>query len=317
MPAFSRLAFLSLRLLQSRAAEINYLCIQENKLPLKLLQFLVNTNLFISLAAVFFTMESQMQLGLKPAFHPYLFIIFFATLFEYNMHRLITLAYHKDALQSPKHPWLREHKKAFYVLVILSVSGFIASIYFAKTEVLLTLMPIAVLTLFYTLPIYRIRQKLLRLREIPGLKIFLISFVWAAVTVLLPVIESGGSFPPGHITLMISERFFFILGITIPFDIRDMNTDARSGLKTIPLKYGVGKSWILATMAVIVFMLVSSLHYAYYGSYGFIMAGLASGIFTLLFLNSKRLREFQYYHYGILDGAIILQAAFVALAYFI
>src|SRR5262245_19176768 len=96
---------------------------------MKLLRFLINTNLFISLAALLFTVESQIQLGFMPAWHPYLFIIFFATLFEYNLHRLITLAYHPEALSSPKHRWLRENKRSFYILVTLSIAGFLVSIF--------------------------------------------------------------------------------------------------------------------------------------------------------------------------------------------
>jgi 4-hydroxybenzoate polyprenyltransferase len=280
------------------------------------LKFLINTNLFISLAALAFTMESQLQLGLQPSFHPYLFIIFFATLFEYNLHRLITLAYHPAALQSPKHSWLRENKKAFYILVILSVTGFIISIIFAKKEVLFALFPLALLTLFYTLPIYRLKQRLLRLREIPGLKIFLISFIWAAVTVLLPIIQSGLGFDTVHVMLMITERFFFIFAITVPFDIRDMDVDRVAGLRTIPVMYGEKTSVRIANIAVLIFMAVYSLHYALFGMQSFIPAGILSGLLTLVSLNSLKLRQSSVYHYGILDGAILVQAILVGLFYF-
>jgi 4-hydroxybenzoate polyprenyltransferase len=283
----------------------------------KLLRFLINTNLFISLAAVAFTMQAQIQLGMRPAFHPYLFIIFFATLFEYNLHRLITLAYHKNALKSPKHQWLREHKKAFYVLVAISIIGFVVSICLAKREVLLALLPIAFMTLFYTLPIYRVKQRLLRLREIPGLKIFLISFVWAAVTVLLPVIQSDQDFDLTHIATMIAERFFFVFAITVPFDIRDMAVDKWAGLKTIPVIYGVEKSIRYASASVLFFMVIAFFHYSSMGLYDQVLACSVSGVITLISIRSPRLQALPFYHYGILDGAMIIQPLLSAFFYYV
>jgi len=69
---------------------------------LNLLKILIHSNIFISLAAVSLTIATQIQLGMAPQWHPYLFIIFFATLFEYNIHRLITVIKNKDASRSRK-----------------------------------------------------------------------------------------------------------------------------------------------------------------------------------------------------------------------
>jgi 4-hydroxybenzoate polyprenyltransferase len=284
---------------------------------MKLLRFLIHTNLFISAAAVLFTMETQVQLGDRPAFHPYLFIIFFATLFEYNLHRLITLAYHPNALSSPKHEWLRENRRSFYLLVFFSVAGFVIAICYAKTKVLMALLPIAILTLFYTLPVFRIKEKLLRLREIPGLKIFMIAFVWSAVTVLLPVIQSETTYDWMHISLMILERCFFIFAITIPFDIRDLEADTRAGLKTLPVIYGHKKAIFLANAATFVFMGLSSAHYLAYDMPMQIPACLLSGLVTLACLNNKKLQASDIYHYGVLDGCISIQALIAIAFYFL
>jgi len=262
-------------------------------------------------------MESQIQLDIEPAFHPYLFIIFFATLFEYNLHRLITLIFHKTALKSDKHKWLQANIRPFYLLVVFSVLGFLVSIILAKKTVLLALMPIAAVTLFYTLPVFKLKEKLMRLREVPGLKIFLIAFVWASVTVLLPVIQSEGRFDVSHILLMILERSLFIFAITIPFDIRDMQADAEVGLKTFPVIIGDKKSWQLANFSCLAYMLVSFFHYFLLDQIAASLACLLSGLIILLCLNMSKLRQSPYYHYGILDGTIIIQSLLVILFHFI
>lgn len=115
---------------------------------------------------------------MEPQWHPYLFIIFFATLFEYNLHRLITVITNKEALNSDKHKWVRENLKGFYLLVFLSVTGFGRCYIFGKKDVLIAFAPIAAITVFYSLPIFGNKRTIFRLREIPYLKIFLIAFVW-------------------------------------------------------------------------------------------------------------------------------------------
>ncbi|HXU27354.1 MAG TPA: hypothetical protein VN698_08990, partial [Bacteroidia bacterium] len=61
------------------------------------------------------TIETQIQLGMHPQLHPYLFLIFFATLFEYNLHRLITILTNKKAINSDKHSWVKKYLKMFYL----------------------------------------------------------------------------------------------------------------------------------------------------------------------------------------------------------
>ena len=80
---------------------------------MRLIAAFIQSNIYISLAAVALTVATQVQLGMRPQWHPYLFIIFFATLFEYNLHRLITVLTNKDALKSEKHRWVNENLKAF------------------------------------------------------------------------------------------------------------------------------------------------------------------------------------------------------------
>ena len=279
---------------------------------------IINSNLYISLAAVFFCIETQIQLGLKPQWHPYLFLIFFATLFEYNLHRLITIVTNKEALQTEKHRWVRENKGAFYFLVLASIVGFAAAAMLAKKEVLFALSPIAFITFFYSIPFFGKNGNLLRLREIPYLKIFLIAFVWASSTLLLPLIHSGLEFSTVDTMLIFIERFFFVFSITIPFDIRDIQSDKQASLKTIPLLFSEKKSYAISYFSLSLFLVVSIFHYTIlFKSYSLAIAFGLSFIATFICLYSKKIREMNYYHYGILDGTIIFQAVLVVFFYYL
>lgn len=284
---------------------------------MNLLKALIHSNIYISLAAVFLAIETQIQLGMEPQAHPYLFIIFFATLFEYNLHRLVTVLTDKKALNSEKHKWVRENPKKFYLLVIISVAGFVGAIFMAKKEVLLTFALIAILTIFYSVPVYRNKNQLFRLREIPYLKIFLIASVWSASTILLPVIQAIQKFDNVQIIMLLLERFFFIFAITIPFDIRDMEADQRAGLKTIPLLLNEKKALQIAFLSLTVFFLISFFHYQFLNEWFIVWALGISTISTFLFLQLKYFRNLSYYHYGVLDGTMLLQGLLVLVFYYI
>src|ERR1700756_3888232 len=93
--------------------------------------FLINSNIYISLAAVFLTVQAQIQLGMHPQWHPYLFIIFFATMLEYNFHRLITLWFRKEILADEKYTWLRNKFSGFFSLIIFLIFCFFCGLCFS------------------------------------------------------------------------------------------------------------------------------------------------------------------------------------------
>lgn len=284
---------------------------------MKLIKALINSNFYISIAAVFFTVETQIQLGMKPQWHPYLFLIFFATLFEYNLHRLITIVTNKEALNSDKHKWVKENLIAFYLLVFFSISGFIYAAYMAKRDVLITLAPLALITVFYSIPVFGNKKNIFRLREIPYLKIFLIAIVWSFTTILLPVIQVNNVYNKIHIITMLSERFLFIFAITIPFDIRDLKSDKQSGLKTIPLYFNENKSMVISYFSLLFFFLITIIHNIILNYQFIIWAFGISALTTFIFLQNKRIKNLNYYYYGILDGTILLQGLLVMVCYYL
>ncbi|MBV5314474.1 MAG: UbiA family prenyltransferase [Prolixibacteraceae bacterium] len=281
------------------------------------LKAIIHSNIYISLASLLLTVSAQIQLGMPPQWHPYLFLIFFATLFEYNLHRLITVLTNNEALKSDKHRWVRENRKMFYMLVFISVAGFITAAGMAKKEVLLAFLPLGIITLFYSVPVSGNRRHLLRLREIPYLKIVLIAAVWSASTVLLPVIQTDEKFNSAQVILLLVERFFFIVAITIPFDIRDMEADRHSGLKTLPMILGEKNARSLSYLSLILFFLISALHYPFTNQWYIIVATGISAITTYLFIGSTTFRKLNMYHYEILDGTMLLQSLLVLGLYFV
>lgn len=273
--------------------------------------FLLNSNIFIASAALMMTLQTQVEFGMYPQFKPYLMLVFFATLFEYNLHRVNILVFHPESLIKNKYKWLNENLVPFYIITFGSAIGFLIFVFQAKKIVLISLLPLAILTFCYSVPFFKMKGDYKRLRDLPFAKIFIIALVWSCITFILPYIESEIRLSVLQILVILSTRFLFILALTIPFDIRDIETDRQYGLKTLAHITGERQGYFISCISVVLMILISSIHYYSIGHKEMLAAHAAGGIFTLFILLYKPLRRLEYYHYGILDGAIIINAILI------
>jgi len=159
-------------------------------------------------------------------------------------------------------------------------------------------------TLFYYLPLGFIG----RLRELPFLKVFLISFTWAITTVLVPLVFVGYPLVSFDILWLVLERFIFLLAVTIPFDVRDIRTDTAGGLITLPSKFGLKGSLYLTFLLLMIYLGISIAHFGF----GNIFFVRAICVFVVLILVQKiSLKKTTYYYTGLIDGSIIFQSILI------
>lgn len=283
---------------------------------MRLVNKIILSNIFLPIAAVLLTVSTQVQLGMQPHWQPYLFLIFLSTIFEYNRHRIFDVILGTQDLNSENNLWIRNNLKKIFLLSIAWFIAFIIAVFFTKTEVLFALVPLGIVTVFYSVPSQGNKKYLFRLREIPYLKIFLIAFVWSASTIFLPVIQAGGKIYNVKVILLFAERFFFIFAITIPFDIRDMQADRNAGIKTIPLLVNQKKALTLSYLSLSVCLVISLFHYRIPNNWFIIEALCISLITTYLFLKLNFFRNWSRYYYQILDGTLLLQGMLVLVFYF-
>lgn len=284
----------------------------------KIYNFLLQSNLFIAFAATCFTLQTQVQLGTDLKWHPYLLLVFFSSFLGYNFYRLVVLFTKPSLLlHYPKYQWLKEKLNYFYGLICIAILGLIITAFFAKETVLLLLFPLGIITLLYTLPLFNIKQRAFRIREFPLAKIFIIAFVWAVSTILPPIIQSQQMFHAAVLFELIIERFLFIIAITIPFDIRDMDSDKQIKLKTIPIIMGERKALVLSNLLLILFAILSFLNNFFNHSLYIFYGLFLSIIITLICINDKRIKQWANYYYSVLDGMIIVQALLVIFSRFI
>ena len=155
-----------------------------------------------------------------------------------------------------------------------------------------------VISLLYTLPIFGDGR---RLRDFSFIKILLISCTWTMVTDGLILYEAGFSY---HTVALASlERFCYILAITIPFDVRDMEIDEAQHVPTLATILGASKSKFISYALFI----ISGIAAVAQGRYdtNSLIAILTCYTLSLLAVFYTHRERSDYWYTGIIDGLMM------------
>ncbi|MEM9678835.1 MAG: hypothetical protein AAF901_00815 [Bacteroidota bacterium] len=219
------------------------------KLLKDIFNFYINSSIHVAIAVVAMTWVTYIELDIQLDDSVLLFIGF-ATITGYNFVKYFGLAkFHHRSLAT----WLK-------IIQIFSLLCFLAMCYYTlklHAHSLMVIMAIAIITFFYAIPFLPKRMlldKQQNLRQISGLKIYVIALVWAFVTVIIPVINSEGVIST-DVIMSALQRFVFVLVLMLPFEIRDLNFDNLK-LATIPQRIGVKKTKAIGLLLLVLFFLM-------------------------------------------------------------
>lgn len=270
-----------------------------------ILQYLIYSNVLVSASAGLLAFSCATQLG-SPHYMGIGFTVFFATLFIYNIQRILRLGEIK-AKSSDRHLWLENHVLFIKILAAMGLIGSIV-IYFAVLGWNIDFWFLAFSAIIGVLYAMKIHPKTKALRDIPYVKIYLIALQWALVSVYWPYmrIASYADFP-ADLGLSI---FFFILAATVPFDIRDLVYDGNHK-STIPQIFGEKGAKLIA----LIFMLLSAIFLYMFSSTAieFLLFYITYLMLSVLIVLSHTKRHEMYFS-GLIDGWIM---AFALLIYLI
>ena len=152
----------------------------------RFLNFYINSSIHVAFAVVSLTYITCLQFRITHN-QNLLFFIFFATITGYNFVKYFGVAkFHHRSLAD----WLK-------AIQVFSLISFLAMCYYAMqlhVNSLFVLSFLGLINFLYAIPLlpmrfFRDQQK--NLRQISGLKIYLIALVWSVTTVFLPLIEFG------------------------------------------------------------------------------------------------------------------------------
>lgn len=195
---------------------------------------------------------------------------YFGTMFSYNFMKYESLY----KFRKPTTPFVK-------AIVGLSVAALVfsgISFLFLERKTQIIAVAFLALTAIYTVPFFP-NQK--NLRNWSGIKIYIVAFCWAGVTLLLPIINAGMELS-WDIYLKFAQRFLLVIILILIFEIIDLQEDDPH-LKTLPQQIGVRNTKILNLILLIPFYFLEFLKSGVDTRqlYVNIILVLAMGLFTI------------------------------------
>ncbi len=187
--------------------------------------FYINSSIHVALAVVALLAITVLEydLSIPSVLWPFIFL---GALTGYNFVKYSKVAglYHRRLTKSLK--TIQVFSAVCFVL--LGITAFQLDII-----TLLVTAGFGLATFFYAVPFAGSKN----LRRFSGIKIFVVAFVWAGVTVIVPVVAAEVDIS-GDLLLTFFQRFMIVIALILPFEIRDVPYDALN-LKTLPQQLGV------------------------------------------------------------------------------
>lgn len=221
---------------------------------------------------------------------------FLGTFIVYNFQRLVK--YRQVSDTSPHLSWVKAHHKLLNILVIIAalLTGYLFYLLIHPSLLTISFTAIAfALCIFY---VVRIRGK--NLREFPFIKIHLISLIWVFIISIFPLLNEN-NFTLNN-WLFGAVHYFYLLGVCIPFDIRDLKYDSEKQ-KTIPQVIGTQSAKMIAILLLVTFTILGMFFKPELAMSNLFILAILIQVLLVYFTTKKRN---DLYFGGFIDGAIVL-----------
>ncbi|MCU0432482.1 MAG: hypothetical protein MUC87_03380 [Bacteroidia bacterium] len=311
------------------------------------LAFYVYGNFHVSLCAAAWSDVTCMIMGFRVESWLALFS-FCATFCLYNVQRVYA-SWKLSKIErqhTVRHEWIKQNRLLMTVLMLAALiaggiifisrafvhdagaGGYRFEITDATREFYGWCISASFIAVAYALPLIPGRGRWKRLRDLPGVKIFLIALVWAVVCGMWPLcglqdLECFTGWPEqldymplkNYSALIFSIYTAFAFAITVPFDVRDFLIDGAT-VKSLPVLLGIKRS---LRVAVIVLLLIAAacVYFAFpqnQFTWGLLAFGAAC-IPTAIVVSKATPRRHEYYFSLLTDGTLLLVWAAVYLTY--
>ena len=218
--------------------------IENRNLLKRLLYFIVNSQIYIAVGSISIIYASTVLLS-TPFSLELGFIAFASSFAIYNINRRTDME--EDKINTPHRlDFIRQYDMVLYVSIIFYIVALLLSFFIDYRIFLLLLAPILIGVTYSYGGIPKPIQEAIgyrRLKEIPLIKNFVVSIVWA-----LPPLIVAFYYALEPDALVLSVMIYVFLRIfmgCVAFDIRDVRGDDANNIKTIPVLFGVRASQIL------------------------------------------------------------------------
>jgi 4-hydroxybenzoate polyprenyltransferase len=286
-----------------------------NKALRDIVNLLIYGGAFIGLCAASITALSLKIDGREDSYFMYTIWIGICTAALYCGHRVIGLKKMEHIQTSERFNVIRKYQRHIWVyFVIWIILAGILFLSFGNFRLLIWMMPGGFIAFGYVLPLLFGKK---RLRDLGWTKIIMIGWSWAWLTSFVPLYFLARE-PLLMVSVMTVERMFFIIAITVPFEIRDMQVDKSIGLMTLPEKFGQKNTTLLMWSLCISIVLLSYVAAYHYFNIAYFITMVIISICTLFIYRHSSKTQDTYFFGGLTDGLMILALLLqVGLSHFI
>ncbi len=244
--------------------------------------FYINSSIHVALSVFSLTWLTLLELHLDYN-EAVLYFVFYGTITGYNFVKYFGMAKFRHRKLAR---WLK-------VIQMLSFICFLLMVYYAfylQRQTFFYIVGLGGVTFLYAIPLSI--NKPYTLRNISGLKVFIIALVWTGVTVFLPAINAFNEI--NSVVLLTGiQRFIYVLVLMIPFEIRDLKYDNLE-LSTIPQKLGIKRTKILGFFLLLAVFLLELLK-GRTSNYTNTIILLVLLAITFLFVLYSKIKQGRYY----------------------
>lgn len=274
---------------------------QLKKILTQLIEFITYSNLLIALASFLFTIQTAIAFNYSANAAAFFAATNFLSTFSlYNLQRIYQST---KSNVSARLLWYKNNTRLLFTLILVFASLYYLIFkvnYQAFTIGLLCYIPAAAISVFYFLPPFN-------LRRLPYFKIFYIALVWMATSILIPLFYDGTVFSGfKHFQLKeyayLFSQFCFMAAICIPFDIRDISSDKKQQVKTLPVSFGLGFAKNTGFLLLLAYMALAQ-------NTPQLIANFITGVLGMVLLYYSTEHKHRFYFSVLVDGLIVLQFA--------
>ncbi len=269
-------------------------------------------NLFIAMCATGMVFSTYLMNHLVIKLSPFTVFLTAATFLLYNFHRYsYRLNFYgvREFQFSIQNILIRTGEKMLFVFAALLLT---ASFFFMSPRIYLFLLPLIILAFSYTVPIIRWNGKIIRLLQVPNLKTPAIAVVWGISTTVIPLVEQNISILSSFVLLQAVSRSLFIFALCIPFEIRDLDSDIRKDIKTLPVLIGITATKI--TGVVIILIEIFLHHLMHDLSPTMVLSLDLSSLVALIWIIQQGKNAGIYYYKFLVDGTMLVRFLFLFLS---
>lgn len=258
---------------------------------------LVDYNFFIAFAAValLFLVDFLFESHLAKTDYGF---IFASTLLTYNLFR--------TPIQSID-SFFQTQKLRLILLILSAILAFGCFIQFNR-GLQLSFLVLGTVTSSYKFSFFKLKP----LREIPFLKLPIITAVWITSVALFFVHEPMNPFLKTEFHVFLYMQVFLFIAITIPFDVFGLNEDE---MPTIPNHFGVQKALFFSKIAILIYGMLPLI----FGIKRMLIPAITVTMISFLVIQATQQLKNKAMQYYFLDGIIIMQTVvyFLYKTYFI